>query len=78
MRLEMELASADALIITALDEIAWLFNIRGSDLPYTPVLRAYTIITYGAIHLYAPRNKLKRSTETHLKMDACYHADCIK
>lgn len=78
VRLEMELSSADALIITALDEIAWLFNIRGSDLPYTPVLRAYTIITYGAIHLYAPRNKLKRSTETHLKMDACYHADCVK
>ena len=78
VRLEMELASADALVITALDEIAWLFNIRGADLPFTPVLRAYTIITLGSIHLYTPRNKLKRSTEIHLKMDACYQSYCVK
>ena len=78
VRLEMYLASADALVITALDEIAWLFNIRGSDLPYTPVLRAYAIITHGSIHLYSPRNKLKRSAEIHLKMDSCFHADCVK
>ncbi|CAL1684335.1 unnamed protein product [Lasius platythorax] len=78
IRLEMELSSADALVVTALDEIAWLFNIRGYDLPYTPVLRAYAIVTHGSLHLYAPRHKILRSVDIHLKIDSCFHADCVK
>lgn len=78
VRLEMEFSSADALIVTALDEIAWLFNIRGYDLPYTPVLRAYAIVTHGSLHLYAPRHKILRSVDIHLKSDSCFHADCVK
>lgn len=27
---------ADLLVLTALDEIAWLLNLRGSDIPYNP------------------------------------------
>jgi Xaa-Pro aminopeptidase len=34
-----------ALIVTALDEIAWLFNLRGSDIDYNPVFFAYSVIT---------------------------------
>ncbi|XP_066586300.1 xaa-Pro aminopeptidase 1 isoform X2 [Prorops nasuta] len=78
IRIEMRVSEADALVVTALDEIAWIFNIRGYDLPNTPVLRAYAVIEHGAIHLYAPKQKLLRSVDTHLKMDACYHADCVK
>lgn len=78
VRMEMEIAGANALVITALDEIAWLFNIRGQDIPYTPVLRSYAIVTLGDIHLYAPKIKLRRSFHVHLKADACYHADCVK
>ncbi|XP_026828711.1 xaa-Pro aminopeptidase ApepP isoform X1 [Ooceraea biroi] len=78
VRLEMELSSADALVVTALDDIAWLFNIRGYDLPYTPVLRAYAIITHGSLHLYAPRHKILRSVDIHLKTDSCFHANCVK
>lgn len=78
IRLEMSLVKADALVITALDEIAWLFNIRGYDLPHTPVLRSYAIVTQGSLHLYASKHKLLRSVDTHLKMDSCFHADCVK
>ncbi|GAB1861150.1 Xaa-Pro aminopeptidase 1-like isoform X2 [Camponotus japonicus] len=78
VRLEMELSSADALVITALDEIAWLFNIRGYDLPHTPVLRAYAIVTHGFLHLYTPHHKILRSVDIHLKSDSCFHADCVK
>ncbi|XP_025988005.1 xaa-Pro aminopeptidase ApepP isoform X2 [Solenopsis invicta] len=78
IRLEMELSSADALVITALDEIAWLFNVRGYDLPHTPVLRAYAIITHESLHLYAPRQKILRSVDIHLKIDSCSHANCVK
>ncbi|KAL6264379.1 hypothetical protein P5V15_004492 [Pogonomyrmex californicus] len=78
IRLEMEYSSADALVVTALDEIAWLFNIRGYDLPHTPVLRAYAIITHGSLHLYTPRQKILRSVDIHLKIDSCSHANCVK
>ncbi|CAK9795545.1 Xaa-Pro aminopeptidase 1 [Anthophora quadrimaculata] len=78
IRIEMEASKADALVLTALDEIAWLFNIRGYDLPNTPVLRAYAVVTYQSIHLYAPRHKILRSVDEHLKMDLCSHADCVK
>ena len=33
------------MVVTALDEIAWLFNIRGQDIPYSPVVKAYAFIT---------------------------------
>ncbi|XP_070510805.1 xaa-Pro aminopeptidase 1 isoform X1 [Cardiocondyla obscurior] len=78
IRQEMELSSADALVVTALDEIAWLFNIRGYDLPHTPVLRAYAIVTSRSLHLYAPRHKILRSVDIHLKIDSCSHANCVK
>lgn len=74
----MASAGADALVLTALDEIAWLFNIRGYDLPNTPVLRAYAVVTSGSIHLYTPRRKILRSVEEHLKMDSCTHESCVK
>lgn len=37
-------ADADALIITALASVAWLHNLRGSDIPFTPVCRAFSIL----------------------------------
>lgn len=36
--------SCDAMVITALDEIAWLFNLRGNDIDYNPVLLSYAIV----------------------------------
>ncbi|KAG8036386.1 hypothetical protein G9C98_003708 [Cotesia typhae] len=78
IRLKMELFGADALVITALDEIAWLLNIRGWDLPNTPVLKSYVIVTQGSIYLYAERHKVLRSVDIHLKSDGCYHADCVR
>lgn len=78
VRDEMLFQNVSALVVTALDEIAWLFNIRGYDLPDTNVLRAYAIIEFGKIRLYAPKHKLSRSTEIHLKMDGCYYADCVR
>eukprot|EP00761_Pharyngomonas_kirbyi_P014833 gb/GECH01014863.1/.p1 GENE.gb/GECH01014863.1/~~gb/GECH01014863.1/.p1 ORF type:complete len:617 (+),score=120.10 gb/GECH01014863.1/:1-1851(+) len=35
---------ADALVLTALDEVAWLLNLRGSDVPFNPVFLAYAVV----------------------------------
>lgn len=39
--------SARGIISAALDEIAWLFNIRGADVPCNPVAVAYAVVTLG-------------------------------
>ncbi len=37
-------AGADATVLTLPDSVAWVFNIRGRDVPYTPVVLAYAIL----------------------------------
>ncbi|ETL85591.1 hypothetical protein L917_14930 [Phytophthora nicotianae] len=36
---------ADAIVLTALDDIAWLFNIRGNDVEFNPVVTSYAVVT---------------------------------
>lgn len=45
VRDRMREAQADILLLTALDEIAWLLNLRGNDVEYTPVFLAYMLMT---------------------------------
>jgi Xaa-Pro aminopeptidase len=41
----MRALTADAYILTALDEVAWLFNVRGHDIPYNPLVVSYGVIS---------------------------------
>jgi len=45
LRTAMQEAGTDALVLTLLDEIAWLANLRGSDVAHNPVFEAYVVIT---------------------------------
>lgn len=42
----------NAHIITALDDIAWTFNLRGKDIPHSPMAMAFSIITLDKAYLY--------------------------
>ena len=44
LRSDLAEKGASAMVVTALDEIAWLFNIRGQDIPYSPVVKAYAFV----------------------------------
>ncbi len=44
LRQRMKEAGADVLILTKLDEIAWVTNLRGSDVDYNPVFEAYLVL----------------------------------
>ncbi|XP_015596687.1 xaa-Pro aminopeptidase 2 [Cephus cinctus] len=57
MRGEMLSRNTDLYIVTALEEIAWLTNLRGSDIPYLPLFRSYMLITNETSRLYLPSNK---------------------
>ncbi|KAF2361136.1 Creatinase N-terminal [Trinorchestia longiramus] len=57
---------AGALVVTALDEVAWLYNIRGEDVVYNPVLRAYAIVTATTAALYTDKTKILDDVNEHL------------
>ncbi len=58
VREEMNKKNAVNHVITALDDIAWLFNIRGRDVLYTPVVLSYALITLEDAILFIDENKL--------------------
>ncbi|KAJ7868631.1 peptidase M24, structural domain-containing protein [Mycena olivaceomarginata] len=59
-RLREEIAKKDgkAMVVTMLDEVAWLFNLRGADIAYNPVFFAYATITPDKATLFINPNQL--------------------
>ncbi|OWB85841.1 peptidase activity protein [[Candida] boidinii] len=51
-----------AIIISALDDIAWLFNLRGNDIEYNPVFFSYVILTLNGIYFYTDKSKFTKET----------------
>jgi len=49
---------AEAHVLSALDEIAWLFNLRGADVEYNPVFIAYAIVERERALLFVDLNKI--------------------
>lgn len=58
IRAEMQKQGVDLLPLTKLDDIGWLFNIRGGDIPFNPVLESYALITPDKALLFAPPSKI--------------------
>ncbi|KAL9241759.1 hypothetical protein vseg_015828 [Gypsophila vaccaria] len=56
-----------SIVITALDEVAWLYNIRGSDVSYNPVVHAFAVVTIGAAFFYVEQRKLSSEVHSYLK-----------
>ena len=67
---EAEKAGADAVILSALDSVAWTFNIRGSDISRTPVVRAFAIVRRDAsATLFVDPAKVPADVRAHLGPD---------
>jgi Xaa-Pro aminopeptidase len=67
-------AGADAAVLTLSDSIAWLFNIRGRDIPHTPVVQAYAIVRReGPADLFVHPAKLSQEAADHLATAADTH-----
>jgi Xaa-Pro aminopeptidase len=58
--------NAMAILITMLDEIAWLFNIRGSDISFNPVTIAYAVVTRDSAVLFIDAAKVTPEISAHL------------
>ena len=58
VREAMKAIGATTHILTSLDDIAWLFNIRGGDVAYNPVVLSYAVVTLEKVTLFVDENKL--------------------
>lgn len=63
----LDAADADGLLITAFDEIAWLLNLRGSDVDYTPVVIAFAYVSEDERVLFIDSEKVTSEVKAHLK-----------
>ena len=69
IRVKLKDDNVDALIVSALDEIAWLFNIRGNDVECSPVTLAFGILQANKAHLFIGAAKLSSELITSLTKD---------
>ena len=59
--------NADSILISQLDEIAWLLNLRGSDVHCNPVFVSYVLLTLNEVTLFIDNEKLDESVKDYLK-----------
>lgn len=57
LRAKMVEKKALAVVLCALDEIAWVFNLRGEDISYNPVFFSYALVTPDEAILYVDKEK---------------------
>lgn len=69
VRTEMTKSHASVHIISTLDDIAWLFNIRGNDVTHNPVVLSYAIITDTKAYLFADKDKFSADIISSLLSD---------
>lgn len=60
LREKMQEADTTVHILSSLDDIAWLLNIRGGDVMYTPLVLSYAVITMEDVHLFINESKLNQ------------------
>ena len=55
LRDEAASAGCDAALITALDEIAWILNVRGADIEYNPLVISYLLVTHDSVEWFVKK-----------------------
>lgn len=58
VREKMKAAGANTHVLATLDDVCWLFNIRGNDIEYSPMVLSYAIIREADATLFVDENKL--------------------
>jgi len=72
---QLHKTGADCLILAALDEVAWTFNIRGTDVTYNPVAVCYGFISESESVLFIHPAKITEEIAFHLKKEGVTIAD---
>ena len=69
VREHMKAESITHFVLSSLDDIAWLFNIRGNDVPNNPVIISYALISMDEAILFVDFKKLTDNIKSELVKD---------
>ncbi|XP_008802675.2 aminopeptidase P2 isoform X1 [Phoenix dactylifera] len=67
LRSELIETGCTAIVISMLDEVAWLLNMRGNDVPHSPVFYSYLIVEIDGAKLFIDEAKVTKEVMDHLK-----------
>lgn len=67
VRSQMKIEGVDALLVSALDEVAWALNLRGNDVKCNPVVVSYLLITNDSVSYFIESSKLAKDVAAYLK-----------
>jgi Xaa-Pro aminopeptidase len=70
LRSQMQKQDIEYQLLSSLDDIAWLFNIRGKDIPYVPVVICFALITQPDAFLFIDKDKIPEKVSKQLKKDS--------
>lgn len=68
IRTEMKIQQAESHLISSLDDLAWIFNIRGTDVKCNPVVLAFGYITQAEACIFISNEKLSEAAISELNM----------
>lgn len=66
LREEINKKPYKAMVVNMLDEVAWLFNLRGSDIDYNPVFFAYSVVTQDQALVFINPLQVDDTVRSHL------------
>nr|WP_288306854.1 aminopeptidase P family protein [uncultured Romboutsia sp.] len=69
IRAVMKEKKATTHILASLDDIAWLFNIRGRDVKSNPVVLSYAVISIDSVYLFIDKNKIGEDIRAELSKE---------
>lgn len=69
VRAEMKKLGGDNFLLSSIDDIAWLLNIRGNDVPNNPVVTAYALISEKISYLFVDLSKINDKVKSELECD---------
>ena len=69
LRKWMMLREVDSILLSSLDEIAWLLNVRGSDIDYNPLVISYLVVTFDSVKWYVGRGGESLDPDTEDSFD---------
>lgn len=69
VRLEIAEKGANYFLLTSLDDIAWLLNIRGTDVPNNPVVTSNVIVSHDKCYLFIDKAKIPADVKKQLEID---------
>lgn len=67
LRKDMKEARATVHVLTTLDDIVWLLNIRGNDIPFNPVVLSYVAVTEKDLYLFIHKKTLNGQVREYLE-----------